>query len=119
MAHYKSTKSSKATELEIIYTDCTTESIAQLIEDMFAKERYSIKTGDLGNRSYFKGNFAAKFFLGPFSEYLEFLVYTIDLGNGDVKMTMRKSSSGIVDGINGRRQTKKELERLKTTLIAL
>lgn len=119
MAHYKNTASSTSGLFEIVYGDCTSQNIANAIDDSFIADGYSVKTGDLGNRTYVKGNRVARLLLGAFYKYFEFHVGITDLDNSQVQATVRKTSSGMSGGLIGVNQVKKELARIESKLMML
>lgn len=114
MGHFKTVASSNGSSFEIIYENSTPESIATAIENSFQANGYSIKSGDLGNRTYVKGNRVARLLLGAFYKYFEFRVGTNELSDDLVKATVTKTSSGMSGGVIGVNQVKKELARLET-----
>lgn len=117
MAHFKSVETSDSSSFEIIYQNCTPESIAAAIENSFQRDGYSIKSGELGNRTYVKGNRVARLLLGAFYKYFEFHIRTTNLSDGLVKMIVTKTTSGMSGGAIGVQQVKKELARLKTVFM--
>ena len=119
MAHFKSLETSDNKAFDILYTDCTPESMAQLIEDSFNRDGYMIKTGDLGNRTYSKGNRIVRLLLGAFYKYFEFHVGIRAVDENTVRMSVTKTTSGMSGGVIGVNQVKKELARLQGVLQAL
>ena len=119
MAHFKSIESSDSKAIEIIYGDCTVESMAQVVEDSFNRDGYMIKTGELGNRTYSKGNRIVRLLLGAFYKYFEFHVGVHPAGENTVKVSLTKTSSGMSGGVIGVNQVKKELARLQMVLQGL
>ena len=115
MTHFKSIESSDGSSFAIIYSDCTQESISQLIENVFNADGYSTKSGNLGDRTYVKGNRVARLLLGAFYKYFEFYVGAGE-HEGDVIIRVRKASSGMSGGLIGVNQVKKELARLESAL---
>lgn len=119
MAHFKSLETSDNKAFDVLYTDCTEESMAQLIEDSFNRDGYMIKTGELGNRTYSKGNRIVRILLGAFYKYFEFHVGVRKVDETTVRVSVTKTTSGMSGGVIGVNQVKKELARLQTVFQGL
>ncbi len=113
MSHYQKTLSSTGSLFEIAYDGIAAQDLAKTIDDSFKTDGYSSKTGDLGNRTYVKGNRVTRILFGAFSKYFEFHVGITDLGNNQVNATVRKTSTGMSGGLIGVNQVKKELHRIE------
>ena len=117
MANYTSTESSTGSAFVFLYGGSTADAISTSIEAIFAKDGYSIKSGDLGNRTYVKGNRVLRILLGAFYKYFECQVSVTDMGNDTARVNVRKTTSGMSGGLIGVNQVKKEFARLETALM--
>lgn len=119
MAHFKSIGESTGSVFEIIYENCSLETITSAIDQSFMANGYSVKTGNLGDRTYMKGNRVARILLGAFYKYFEFNVAVKQLNDTMIMATVRKTTSGMSGGIIGVNQVKKELRRLQDAFQAI
>ena len=119
MGHYKNTLSSTGSLFSIAYDGISAQDLALAIDTSFKSDGYSVKTGELGNRTYVKGNRVARLLLGAFYKYFEFHVGIIDLGDNQADVTVRKTTSGMSGGLIGVSQVKKELTRLEQKMSLL
>ncbi|MFK7784446.1 MAG: hypothetical protein AB8B56_04975 [Crocinitomicaceae bacterium] len=116
MEHFKSVHFSDKNRFEFIYENATAEEIGVAIEKKLSADRYIIKTGELGDRTYVKGNRVLRLMLGAFYKYFEFNVDVKPHEDNTVVAAVRKSSSGVSGGLIGVNQVKKEMKRLETVL---
>ncbi len=119
MAHYQNTLSSTGSLFEIAYDGITAEELSKTIDTLFKADGYSAKTGDLGNRTYVKGNRVTRILFGAFSKYFEFHVGITDLGENHVHAIVRKTSTGMSGGVIGVNQVKNELKRIEQKMVLL
>jgi hypothetical protein len=119
MAHYQNTPSSTGSLFEIAYDGITAEELAKTIDNIFKTDGYSTKMGDLGNRTYVKGNRVTRILFGAFSKYFEFHVGITELGENHVNATVRKTSTGMSGGVIGVNQVKNELKRIEQKMVLL
>ena len=116
MKHFKSVHFSDKNRFEFIYENATAEEIGTAIEKTLSNDRYIIKEGPIGDRTYTKGNRILRLMLGAFYKYFEFNVDVKDQDDKTVIAAIRKSSSGVSGGLIGVNQVNKELKRLETVL---
>lgn len=116
MKHFKSVQFSDKNRFEFIYENATVEEIGIAIEKTLSTDRYIIKEGALGDRTYTKGNRVLRLMLGAFYKYFEFNVDVKEQEDKTVMAAIRKSSTGVSGGMIGINQVNKELKRLESTL---
>ncbi|MDG1332310.1 MAG: hypothetical protein P8P74_08260 [Crocinitomicaceae bacterium] len=116
MTHFKSVQFSDNNRFEHIYENATAEEIGTAIEKALSQDRYIIKSGNLGDRNYTKGNRVLRLMLGAFYKYFEFNVDVKEQDDKTVMAAIRKTSTGMSGGLIGVNQVKKELKRLETVL---
>ena len=116
MTHFKSVHFSDNNRFEFIYENATVEEIALAVEKALSADRYIIKEGPLGDRTYSKGNRVLRLLLGAFYKYFEFNIDVKKREDETVIVAVRKTSSGVSGGLVGVSQVKKELHRLEGVL---
>lgn len=116
MKLFQSIQSRDKSSFEALYTGASLEEIAQQLESLFAREGYSIKTGELGNRTYVKGNRVLRLLLGAFYKYFEFHVGIRNADANNVIAAITKTTSGMSGGVIGVTQVKNELLRLESVV---
>jgi hypothetical protein len=114
MKHFQSVHFSDKNRFEFIYENATADEIGIAIEKALSTDRYIIKEGALGDRTYTKGNRILRLMLGAFYKYFEFNVDVKERDDKTVIAAIRKSSSGVSGGLVGVNQVNKELKRLET-----
>ncbi|PID27436.1 MAG: hypothetical protein CR982_05695 [Candidatus Cloacimonadota bacterium] len=67
-----------------------------------------MKEGQLGNGSYVKGNRTLRIILGSFAKYFKFNIITT-LNSDEVRLEVKKATSGMIGGIIGVGQVKKRV----------
>lgn len=116
MKHFKSVHYSDKNRFEFIYDEATAEEIGTEIEKRLSSDRYIIKEGEIGDRTYTKGNRILRLMLGAFYKYYEFNVDVKPREDNTIVAAIRATSSGVSGGLVGVNQVKKELKRLETVL---
>jgi hypothetical protein len=119
MAHYQNTLSSTGSLFEITYNNIAAIDLAKAIDDIFTSDGYKLKTGDLGNQTYKKGERVGRILLGAFVKYFEFHVGITDSGNDHVQVTVRKTTSGFSGGLIGVGQVEDELHRIEQKMVLI
>lgn len=116
MKHFQSIQARDKSAFDALYTGATQEEIGQQIESLFAREGYSIKSGEIGNRTYVKGNRVLRLLLGAFYKYFEFHVGIRNADENNVVASITKTTSGMSGGVIGMSQVKTELIRLESVM---
>ena len=116
MKHFKSVQFSDNNRFEYIYENASVEEIGLEIEKKLHNDRYIVKVGEIGDRTYSKGNRVLRLMLGAFYKYFEFNVDVKEKDDKTVVAAIRKTSSGVSGGLIGVNQVKKELQRLENVL---
>lgn len=116
MKHFKSVHYSDKNRFEFIYENSTAEEIGIAIEKALSMDKYIIKEGQLGDRTYSKGNRVLRLMLGAFYKYFEFNVDVKERKDKTIIAAIRKSSSGVSGGLIGVSQMSKEMKRLEGVL---
>ncbi len=95
-----------------IYSGITKEELDRKIDQLFLSSGYTMKDGQIGKATYVKGNRVLRLLLGAFIKYFKFDVITSSNSLSEIKMEVKKETSGMSGGLIGVSQVNTELKRL-------
>lgn len=85
------------------------------IEEVMSNRGYR----HIGSDVYEKGNGTLRFFLGAFYKHYKFEIMPEMMSEGQVRVGIRKRSTGFAGGVIGVNQIQKELTALKQLFLAI
>lgn len=118
MKNYARTENSSKEGFTHIYSDISTDELADKVHDWFTSNGYKLKNGEAGNGTYEKGSRVARLLLGAFYKYFKWQVNT-GQSNSEPSIRVSKESSGMSGGVIGMNQVKKELENVANRLMSI
>jgi hypothetical protein len=95
-----------------IYSGISKDELDMKIDDLLVSSGYKMKEGQIGNATYVRGNRVLRILFGAFVKYFRFNLITSSNSSDEIKVEVKKETSGMSGGVIGIIQVKKELNRL-------
>jgi len=115
MKNFVKNESTSKSNFIHVYSGISKDDLDKKIDKLFLSSGYKMKQGQIGNASYVKGNRALRILFGAFVKYFKFNIVTT-LNSDEVKVEVKKDTSGMSGGLIGVSQVNKELKQLAQLL---
>mgnify|MGYP000879205576 CR=1 FL=1 len=108
MIHFKDDLPNKDSNLIYIYQDLSVNEMQKEVEKLMSALGYK----HLGQGLFERGSRTKRLLFGAFCKYFKFRVSIEDHTNGEIKVTVKKDTTGLSGGAIGVNQVKKEFFNL-------
>jgi hypothetical protein len=102
-----------------VYSGISKDELDKKIDKQLLSSGYRMTDGKLGNATYVKGNRTLRILFGAFVKYFKFIVVSTSNNSDEVKVEVKRATSGMSGGLIGVGQVKNELKRLAQVLQTL
>ena len=119
MSHFNAIESTHKYGTIFSYSNIELHELATKIEDLLLSEGYRIDGGGLGDAMFVKGDSTMRMLFGAFVKFYKLRVVTSKNDDGQCLVDLRDATPELSGGLIGIKQTRKEIERLKSLFSAI
>lgn len=112
MKYYNTTESDSKEGFVHLYQEINQEDLMKKAEEVFITSDYKIISENSGEITFEKGNRTMRILFGAFVKYFKFQVRIEATDEGQLKLHMKRATTGMSGGLIGMNQVTKEIERL-------
>lgn len=112
MSHFTRNEFSFPEKFTHLYTGIAKDDLDRRVDHIFSTSGYRLAEGSPGKGVYVKGNRTMRILLGAFTKYFKFEIATEPVSANELRLSVKKMSSGMSGGLIGMNQVKNEVRRL-------